>query len=993
MAGLFTPDPRLPTAEEPDVFARVPGVAGRPDFSAMQAVPTPQFKPQLPEARARPVGPDIWTNEATGQFYVQGHVFDEDDAQSALDTEQFLSQPGSGEAPPAGWIQLDPSEYAGFLNAIKNPSMGRLAKKNFGRGVDVNQMLGGRLMQFAGAEGMGQKVVANQLEDLRKTGPYERMFTGIGEQENRGILDWFVANLAQQGPNIVESAVTAALGAVAGGAAGGGPNPFTAAGGAFMSLAGKESFKQAVLSAAKKHAAGQTLTAAETKLLREAAGITAAAQIKLASTQATKDRVKDNIFYSGAEGVLDSGAMRGKLAAEITGLEGAIAKETAGAAATVGKAGLTQARIGGAGLASLGQNYLTGVADVYGETVESGDPDRAIAAGMGIPYALLETAPEFLLAGRVFGNLGGRNRLFGTTPLKDIEGKLGKTGEMVKRAGVGFTVGGVGEGFTEAGQEGLLIGANEDLDWDSPEGLDRLINSFAAGFGVGGPIGGVGGMFGTDSKAPTNMLNPSQSPEPAAASVVITPPMPPPNVGRGPSQFPVPFTGQQPLEGELMPPGVPPGGGAGGATFLPGPSTPTSTPPGTILTGEGALPTGPGTQGVLPLFNEMPATEMAQRMGGVPTLPAALPPGGGAQPVSDTFTNPQQGALQFAPPAPGPTTDFGSAIAQALAAAQRGEEFDAARDQRRLGPEYDQALQQRELQDAEAATAPAPFLAGMPMVEGGPRTPQQMNLPMRLFRRGQPPKVSATQQRLRRGASVAAEVDLEPTSNVQLEMFTGEGAPTVAALKGAGLRRRTRPTPAGTGVPQIPPTGKKVTREDVVEARTKAEEKAGPKRGLKKQAGVAKVEEKTDAVQKRSPAKVDAREQAKAGRGMGGEVPPASEAARAIAQLRKGKAATDTGEPDRKEAIVPKNVKPPKEEAPPPKSEAAAAVSAAAAQPAPEAKAATSAKAEAPTGPVAISVELSDGRVMNVPDGKKLLDKLDRDIEKFERFLACLLGK
>ena len=305
--------------------------------------------------------------------------------------------------------------------------------------------------------------------------------------------------------------------------------------------------------------------------------------------------------------------------------------------------------------------------------------------------------------------------------------------------------------------------------------------------------------------------------------------------------------------------------------------------------------------------------------------------------------------------------------------------------------------------------APAPIdetLANMPMRNVGPRQPQQLSL----FKRGQAPRPSGV-ERLQRGqaprvnafpgeatqpANLREQMAWESREGGQLQMFsptTEEGVrgwkPTVAALKGAGKRRLTKAVPAGTGVKQAPPTGKKVTPQDIAAARAKAEEKAGPKRGLKKQAGVAKVE-KANAVQERSPAKVDAREQAPTGKGMGGENAPVKTAG-AGAELRRGKAAQETGEPDRKEAIVRQNVKPPKEGTPVPKTEAAAAVSAAAAAPAAEAKAQTS--AAKPAGPVAISVELADGQIMRLPDGKAMLDKLDRDIEKFERFLACLMGK
>ena len=54
--------------------------------------------------------------------------------------------------------------------------------------------------------------------------------------KNHGAIDWFVANLAQQGPNLIESIGVALLGAGAGAVAGGGANPFTAAGGAVYAL-------------------------------------------------------------------------------------------------------------------------------------------------------------------------------------------------------------------------------------------------------------------------------------------------------------------------------------------------------------------------------------------------------------------------------------------------------------------------------------------------------------------------------------------------------------------------------------------------------------------------------------------------------------------------------------------------------------------------------------------------------------------------------------
>lgn len=92
---------------------------------------------------------------STGKLFVNGFTFDVDDAQRALESEQYLA--AEPQATPAGdWIPLiDDASYSAYLNNIRNPSMGRLAAKNFGRGVDISQMLAGRGLQFAGAEKFG----------------------------------------------------------------------------------------------------------------------------------------------------------------------------------------------------------------------------------------------------------------------------------------------------------------------------------------------------------------------------------------------------------------------------------------------------------------------------------------------------------------------------------------------------------------------------------------------------------------------------------------------------------------------------------------------------------------------------------------------------------------------------------------------------------------------------------------------------------------------
>lgn len=498
----------------------------------------------MPAMEAPP--PDIGINEGTGQLFVQGRTFAGDDAAAALEVEALLDQPGKN-ALPAGYTALSPEAYRQWTAGIRNPTMGQLARKSFGRGVDVQQQLAGQFLQFAGAEKLGGDIVAAQEEELRKSSPYSRAATDIG-QPNRGVLDWFVGNLAEQGPNLVISALTGGAGAA------GGAMALNASSRALGKQFLKTSNVQSTMAAAKKYAANPaSLNPAEVKLLHEAASVTAAAQI-----------ARGEVFDTLAEGAR---------------------------VAATGNA-LNQARLTGAGVALGTQNYATGIADIYGNTMESGNPDRALAATLGIPYAALESLSEFVLASRIFGT-GGANR----ATIRSIQGAGAKTGAVAGRALSGLAVGGTLEGTTEAAQESLNLFAG-DVDWDSPDGINRLANSFAAGFGVGGTIGGIANIPGN---APVNLLNQSNTTEPSGSTGRIaterdfTAPPPPP--------FP----------GATMPPGTAPGtqpdmfGGVGEFTpapgFAPAPS-PVSVESGLLTEGE-IMRRGDATAAALPARQDL----------------------------------------------------------------------------------------------------------------------------------------------------------------------------------------------------------------------------------------------------------------------------------------------------------------------------------------------------------------------------------------------------
>ena len=507
--------------------------------------------PEIAAPQVQQAQPTIAFSPSRGEFFVQGRTFSKDDAQSAIESEALLGQPGA-PLPTGDWVPVDPQAYAGYLQGIKEPSLGTLFSKGFGRGVDVSQLLAGRGLQFLGAEETGGRIVAQQMEDLRQTTPYERQFSDI--ESGRDAIEWFVANLGAQGPNLLESIAVAAGGAAAG-TLSGGPGLGTL-GGAIAGLAGKSSFKQAVLAAARKQAAGEVLDAAERKILRSAAGIA------------------------------------------------------------------------GATVASYANNIATGTADIYGEMREQGaDPDdvnaRMTALLGSLPYAALETLPEFLLAGRVLGGVAAPRAMAAGTSLPR------RGAELLRRGAVGGAIGGAAEGATELGQEALLLGLS-DQDLSKPENVQRLIESFAAGAAIGAPLGGVANLKG---RKPADLLG-GANPEPLA--------LPAP-----PKQLPAPLKRLPyygPEQGEL--PLI------GGGGVAPTPIAPTAVPTqpemfeGVDL---GIAPEGPSPQLELPFAAGVAPVAPTTEIQDVLPFESGLAPFRYAQPVVPTGTladNPVLRALQ-----------------------------------------------------------------------------------------------------------------------------------------------------------------------------------------------------------------------------------------------------------------------------------------------------------------------------------------------------------
>ena len=325
-------------------------------------------------------GPRVMFSPAQNKMFVNGAMYDADDFQSAVDADSggFLDRPTAKRPDGPDWVTVSPETYINYMNSIEDPSLSRLAARNFSIGGSNLKLIAGRALQFLGAEETGQSWVDSAAKNLYYNQPFQREFTNIElGDERHGAIDWFVANLAQQGPNLIESIAVALAGAGAGALTGGGPNPITATGGAIFALLGKQRVKNEVLKAANKYMKGQALNNGEKKLLREFSGLTAAAQIKNPAA-----------FIVTPSGVAMTSKQFLKREADdalLSSVQQALRK------------GKQQAAAGGAlGLSTLG-SYGMGIGDIYGEVRDTGVGDRTTAAVGAIPYAALETLPECVL--------------------------------------------------------------------------------------------------------------------------------------------------------------------------------------------------------------------------------------------------------------------------------------------------------------------------------------------------------------------------------------------------------------------------------------------------------------------------------------------------------------------------------------------------------------------------------------------------------------------
>ena len=385
---------------------------------AMSQFSMPEMK------RPAPTGPNVLFDPSANKMFVNGSLFDLDDADAAVKSKGFLDGPRQ-EAPSGNWQRVTPDEYGRYYKSITDPTLGRRFAENFDTGMANLRSLFGAGAVLLGADEYGLGVMERAEEDIRKNSPFSGEFTEIGlGDEDLGPVEWFVGVLGAQGPMLLETIAAAGIGFALGSATAG-PGLGSAAG-TVGGLFGKTAFKKAVKEAAEEYA---TIKAKDGK---------AAAKAFLKTDK------------------------------------GKTLKRASGAAGAVGL--------------SYTNNFGIASSDVYSELLESGVDVNDFNAKMtaltaAVPYALLDTIPEFVVGAKLFGGL-----------------RAGSKGGRLRRGATGVGVGGALEGTTEAGQEAIIMGANSAYtgrEYESDEVLNRLVNSFAAGAAIGGTIGGVANLKGS----------------------------------------------------------------------------------------------------------------------------------------------------------------------------------------------------------------------------------------------------------------------------------------------------------------------------------------------------------------------------------------------------------------------------------------------------------------------------------------------------------------
>lgn len=470
-SALLRPSNATQAAQAAEVEPIDPSVVGQSltEFGSQFLEPTQPAGPRPPR---------VYFSESTGRLHVGGFTFNENNASDALRSRDMFGQLTEDVAPPADapdWRALDPEEYAAYLDEIENPGLSRIAGEAFQTGMRSMGETYNAALIWAGVDAANAQ---RRIEEIQRghyrDAPFQR--NDIANIDDGGdLLEFAVASIAQSGPWLIESAITAAAGAAVGSVVAG-PGGGTLSGAA-ASLAARGAAQRAVRTAVGHYAATSALPRGARMAAARASAVRAGEEAMFDQGVAAINAARNTIIQGGAAAGLATG------------------------------------------------NLVTGTGDVYNEMLSEGvstdDADaRAQALVYGMAYAGLDTATDLLAGAGLLGKLRLQRN----------------AGVRIPTAVAG---GAVAEGLTEGAQEALVThgaASQTGREWGGPEDQARMVNAAAAGAIPGALMGGVAGVRAPQQPPFPDFGTPAPAAPPAPPPA---PPTPPTSPAAPPGDLPV----------------------------------------------------------------------------------------------------------------------------------------------------------------------------------------------------------------------------------------------------------------------------------------------------------------------------------------------------------------------------------------------------------------------------------------------------------------------
>ncbi len=141
---------------------------------------------------------------ATNKVFVNGAMFDRDNASAALESlDKLYNPPSSPEPIPTGitdWQSVTPASFGKYIKGIREPGGLKLLGKGFKAGAEGLKTLVGSGLHFLGREETGQGIIDRAVERIRKDEPYHRRLSkvDVGSDTN-GAIDWLIYNIGRKG--------------------------------------------------------------------------------------------------------------------------------------------------------------------------------------------------------------------------------------------------------------------------------------------------------------------------------------------------------------------------------------------------------------------------------------------------------------------------------------------------------------------------------------------------------------------------------------------------------------------------------------------------------------------------------------------------------------------------------------------------------------------------------------------------------------------------